>query len=262
MRFLFLMVPLALILSACGVEQIDEGYRGIQTNWGRVVGEPLTPGLYFYNPISSGIFEMSVKETKLQDTTESFTIDNQKAHVTYVLTFRPRPEVLGKLYGIAGRGWAEQLIPQVVLGALKDSIGQVKADDLVGKRAQVTLAAQKMIGEALESRGVIVTRLDFVNLNFEPEYEKAVEEKVTAIQNAAAERNRTAQIEEQARQKVKTAEADARAMQIQTAALQKSATLVEYERVKRWDGKLPDILMMGGSASPIMDMSGIVKRSR
>lgn len=255
--FLLLLVP---FLTACGIEQVDEGYRGIETNWGKVVGQPLHPGLYFYNPISTGIFEMDVREQKIRETTESFTLDNQKAHVTYVLTFRPKPEVVGDLYTTAGTRWSEMLIPQVVLGALKDSIGKVRADDLVGKREEVTKIASGKIGEALASRGVIVTRLDFVNLNFEAEYEKAVEAKVTAIQQAAAEKNRTVQIEEQAKQKVKTAEAEAQAMRIQTEALRQSAALVEYERVKKWKGDVPQVLLMGGSgATPIIDMSGLVK---
>lgn len=260
---LFLFLGLVPFLTACGVEQIDEGYRGVYQRWGAVEGDPLLPGIYFYNPISGNIMELPVLEQKLNGTTESFTVDNQKAHVTYVLTFRPRPEVLGKLYASAGKGWADQLIPQVVLGAMKDSIGQIEANDLVRKREQVTMNAQKKIGEALEPRGVLVTRLDFVNLNFEPEYEKAVEAKVTAIQNANAEKNRTVQIREQAAQTVLTAEAAARAMQIQTAALQQSASLVEYERVKKWDGKLPDMLIMGGgSATPIIDMSGALGRKK
>lgn len=255
--FWVFLIPL---LTGCGIEQVEEGYRGIETNWGKVVGEPLQPGLYFYNPISSSIFEMDVREQKIRETTESFTFDNQKAHVTYVLTFRPEPTVVGKLYSTAGLRWSEQLIPQVVLGALKDSIGKVRADDLVGKREEVTKIASAKIGEALSSRGVLVTRLDFVNLNFEAEYEKAVEAKVTAIQQAAAEKNRTVQIEEQAKQKVKTAEAEAQAMRIQTEALRQSAALVEYERVKKWKGDVPQVLFMGGSgATPIIDTSGLLK---
>ena len=50
-----------------------------------------------------------------------------------------------------------------------------------------------------------------MNLDFDDAYEKAVEAKVVAIQRAAEAKNETVQIEEQAKQTVKTAQAEAEA---------------------------------------------------
>lgn len=253
MRFL-LLLPL-LFLTGCGIEQINEGSRGIETHWGKVVGDPLSPGLYFYNPISSNIFEMSVREEKMEGTTECFTRDTQNVKISYAVTFYPNPANIGKLYSQFGRDWAVKTVAQSVLASMKDAVGQYDANDLVGKREAATLFAQQKIKEALESRGITVTRLDMTNLDFDDAYEKAVEAKVTAIQNANAEKNRTAQIDEQAKQKIKMAEAEARAMQIQTQALQQSKTLVQYEAVKRWDGKLPQYMF--GNSTPILNVGSL-----
>jgi len=256
--FLFCLFP---FLTACGIEQIDEGYRGLETNWGKVVGEPLNPGLYFYNPISSSIMELNVREEKIESKrVEAFTFDNQKAYLDVVVTYYPKPDAIRKLYVENGREWADKLIPQAILGAMKDSIGQVKAEALVEKRQKTADASRDAIQVALRDRGIVITRLDFTNLNFDPDYEKAVEAKVTAIQNAAAEKNRSVQVEELAKQTVRTAQAQAEAMRIQTAALSQSASLVEYERVKKWNGEVPGVLIVGGNgATPIIDMSGLVR---
>jgi regulator of protease activity HflC (stomatin/prohibitin superfamily) len=261
-----LLVLLALSLVGCA-EQVDEGYRGIKTNWGEVVGEPLTPGLYFYMPVASNIFEMSVKEEKLESQSECFTKDTQKVIVSYVVTYYPEQVKIGELYKQFGTSWYEKVIPQVVLGSLKDSIGQYIADELVQKRevvkktAEKELKGSKELKDSLAARGVVVTRLDLTNLDFDDAYEKAVEAKVVAIQKAIEAKNKTVEVEEQAKQTVMSAKADAEAMRIKSNALAQSKSLVEYEIATRWDGELPTIV--GPGAMPMIgDLNSFMKRNK
>ena len=52
MKKILTILATVLMLSACGAEQIDTGNRGVETSWGKIVSaEPMTEGLYFYNPI-------------------------------------------------------------------------------------------------------------------------------------------------------------------------------------------------------------------
>lgn len=258
MRNAFL-IALALGLSGCGFEQIDEGYRGIYTNWGKVVGEPLAPGLQFYNPVTSNIQEISVREEKLEGSTDAFTKDTQTVKISYVVTFYPDPAKIGAIYSQFGWRWEEKVIQPAVLGSLKDAVGQYIADELVKSRKSVTDAAEKEIKEALASRSVTVTRLDLTNLDFDDAYESAVESKVVAIQKAAEAKNKTVEIEEQARQKVATAEADATAMRIKSQALAQNKGLVQFEAVQKWNGVLPQIILGGGSM-PILDLKGMMSK--
>ena len=44
------------------------------------------------------------------------------------------------------------------------------------------------------------------------------------------------------------------------ARTERGASLVEYERVKKWNGEVPGVLIVGGNgATPIIDMSGLVR---
>lgn len=257
MKKLLIILLLSPLFSACGIEQVDEGFRGIETNWGKVVGEPLSPGLYFYNPISSDIFEMSVKEEKIESKTECFTKDTQKVDVTYTVTYYPDPLQIGNLYKQFGRNWDEKVIPQAVLGSLKDATGIYIADELVQKRDVVKQTAEKELKTKLLSNGVIVTRLELINLDFDNKYESAVEAKVVAIQRAIEAKNKTVEVEEQAKQTVLSAKAQAESMRIRSQALSQNKSLVEYEAVQKWDGSLPQIVLGNGSI-PILDMSKIM----
>lgn len=257
---LIALTVISLTMTACGFEVVDTGYRGIQTRFGEVVGEPLPEGLHFYNPFTSNIREFHVREDKWGASTTIFTRDTQQVNVEFAITYYPDPKFVGKMYKEVGSEDAlvGKIIQPVVLGSIKDSIGQVIADELVGKREAVTRAALAEVKENLAARHVVVTDLQFTNLDFDDAYEKAVEEKVVAIQQAQKAKNETVTIQEEARQTVMTAEAQARAMQIQSQALSKNQGLIAYEWVKKWKGDTPQVVM-GGNTATMVNLSDLMK---
>jgi regulator of protease activity HflC (stomatin/prohibitin superfamily) len=246
-------------LSACGFQTVDAGHKGIETRFGEVVGKPLDPGLHWYNPFSSGIHTYSVRQEAWSDKTTIFTKDTQKVEVEFTIMFYPDPDAVIDLYKTVGdeRALVAKVIKPVVLGSLKDSIGQVIADELVQKRELVTKNAFKVAKDSLKDRHVLVVDLQFTNLNFDDAYERAVEEKVVAIQSAIKAKNKTVQIEEEAKQTVKTAEAEATAMRIKSQALAQNKGLVEFTIAEKWDGKLP--VYMFGSTTPLLDLKSLGK---
>lgn len=257
MKSIILMLIL-ISLTGCGIEQVDEGYRGIEKKWGKVSSDPLMPGLYFYNPISTDIDEMSVREEILQEGTTVFTKDTQMVVVSFAVTFYPDPKKIAAIYSQFGNQWESKTVKPAVLNSLKDAIGQYIADDLVSKREIAKKRAEDELKEALKTRDIFVTRLDFTNLDFDDEYEKAVEAKVVAVQRAAESKNKTIQIAEEAKQKIETAKAEAESMKIKTQALSQSKSLVSYEAVQKWDGALPKIILGNGSM-PMLDLNSIMK---
>lgn len=256
MKKLILILFLTGYLSGCGMEQIDEGSRGVKKIWGKVTESPLSPGFYFYNLFSTSIVDMDVKENKYEGRTDAFTRDTQTVEVNYVLTAYPDPLKIHKIYSQFGIYWNETIINPVVLSSIKDIIGHVNADDLVSKRDYVQSQSLLEIKKSLEKRDVFAIRLDFINLNFHDEYEKAVEAKVVAFQRAQESKNKTVQIMEEAKQKVLQAEADARAMKIKAQALSQNKALVSWEATQRWDGKLPQIIL-GNQSIPMLDLRNI-----
>lgn len=244
-----------VLLSACGFEVVDTGFRGVETNFGKVVGEPLDEGLHFYNPFTSDIVEVEVREQKLEDETECFTKDTQVVKIKFAANYYPDKSKIHNLYQQFGSDYAEKIIKQKVLGSIKDSVGQYIADDLVQSRDKVRSTALKEMIEALAERSIVVTSLDFINLDFDDAYEKAVEAKVVAIQKAAEAKNKTVEVEENAKQTVMTANAEAEAMKIKSAALAQNKGLVQFEAVQKWNGVLP-VNMYGSAPLPFLNVKG------
>jgi len=253
MRYLAIFLTMTGLI---GCEQVDTGSRGIETRFGEIQGEPLPEGLYFYNPFTTTISEISVREVKWEARTSCFTRDTQRVDIDFAITYYPDPAVIHKLFRQFGVDWPNTIVGPALLGAIKDVTGQYIADDLVAKRDEARTKAFEEVRKVLESRQVVATRLDFTNLDFDDAYEKAVEAKVVAIQKAAEARNKTVEIQEQANQQVIAAKAEAESMTIRSEALSKNKGLVEWEMVqalKKWNGEPPHILTLGQGA-PLLNM--------
>lgn len=258
MKRLLLMVIASLTLTGCGFEIVDTGYRGVETRFGEVVGEPLPEGLHFYNPITSDIKEISVRERVLAETTGAYTKDKQTANIGYALNWAPVPAKVGELYKTYG---TEEMVAQTVVlpavrGNLKVAIGQLDADGMIMTRETARASAEKLIKDELAEKYIHVSSLNFTDIDFDDAYEAAVRAKVVAVQEAEKAKNETVKIREEANQRVISAKAEAEAMKIQSEALSQNKGLIEYERVKKWSGNYP--MVMTGNATTIMGLDSLI----
>ncbi|MCI5071691.1 prohibitin family protein [bacterium] len=255
-RNVILVVIAAVVLigaiTGYGIKIVDTGHRGVKTRFGKVVGEPLDEGLYFYNPITTKIQDLEVRVLKLSGETQTYTKDVQQATIRYVINFALDKAHVHDVYQNLGLNWRERVIPQVIEGSLKAVIGKWDAVDLIGNRQKATVEAQEAIREGLRDKFIDVNRFEMTDISYEDAFEQAVERKVIAIQNASQAENKTKQIEEEAKQKVISAKAEAESMSIRARALTQNKSLVEYEAVQKWDGKLPQYMM--GNSVPFINM--------
>jgi regulator of protease activity HflC (stomatin/prohibitin superfamily) len=243
-----------LSFAGCGIKVVDTGQRGIKTRFGEVVSASLPEGLYFYNPITSTIVEMDTRVQRFDGETDTYTRDVQQAVIKYTLNYRLQQNAAHLVYRDIGREWENRLIPQVVLGTLKEVVGKWDAVDLIANRDKAATTAYDSIQRILAERNVEISRFEITDIAYTKEFENSVEQKVIAQQKAIEEQNRTKQIEEQARQKVLSAEAEAKSMQIRAEALEQNAKLVEWEAVQKWNGVLPQY-MLGSGTMPFINLN-------
>lgn len=238
-----------------GSEVVETGYRGIETHFGKVQGETLSEGLYFFNPFTSSIVEMDTRTQRLDHSEQAYTKDIQQSTIAYTVNFNLRKDKAHIMYQEVGREWKDTLVPQVVSGTLKGAVGKWNAVDLISNRDKATAEIEAAIKAALAEKNVDVTKFEITNIDYNDEFEKAVEAKVTAIERAKESENKTKQVEEEAKQRVISAKAEAESMTIRANALTQNKALVEYEAVQKWSGTLPNILVMGsGGALPLINL--------
>ena len=249
---LFLLV--CFIVMCNPFAMVGPGERGIKIRLGQVQPESYGEGLHFIFPFIQKFRTMDVKTQKNTFTTAVYTKDIQQARITYVINFNVQPDNVNKLFQEIGLDYVSKIISPVAEGTIKDIIGKWNAQDLIANREKATDDILLKLQEQLTNNYINVTDFQMTEINYSSVFEKAIESKVTAEQEALRAKNKTVQVQEEAKQKVIAAEAEAKSMAIRAQALSQNKSLVQYEAVQKWDGKMPQYMM--GNSVPFINVTG------
>lgn len=242
-----------IMLSGCG-EQIDTGNRGVKTSWGKITStEPLTEGLYFYNPFGGSIVEYECKTQASVFEMSTYTKDMQTADLRVTVNFNVDPLNVIKLHQEIGRNYMDRVVNPAISNAVKDVVGQWNAAQLVSNRDKAAKDILILLNQNLAKSYINVTDVLLNNIDYSDTFENAIEAKVVATQKAEEAKNRTVQVEEESKQIVLTAQAEAEAMKIKSNALSQNQNLVAYEAVQKWDGVLP-VNIYGSAPIPFLNI--------
>lgn len=243
---------------------IKPGERGVKVTLGKVSPVSLKEGIYFKIPFVQQIIPMSIKTQAPKISTTVYTKDIQNANVTYILNYNLSPDTANKMYSEVGLGYKEAIVIPVAQGVLKDVAGKWNASELISNREKATSEILVNLQKELVKKDITVTGLQITDIKYDSNFEKSIEAKVIAQQNAFTAKNKTVQVQEEANQRVIAAEADAKAMKIKADALKANAKLVDFEMIKvrmkqaeKWDGKLPQFIS-GGASMNMMDLSKLM----
>lgn len=243
-----------VMLSSC--QTVDTGTKGIEKRFGKIVGEPLSDGLHFFNPFTTHIDKFDIREKKVEGKGACNTKDTQVVEIDYTATFSAEGSKVFELYRQYGQDWiAAASVPAIVEAQIKIAIGKFDAQELVKNQSDAAHSAMEHVRDALATKNIKLGSLSFRNIDFSPQFEKAVESKVVAEQSAQEAKNKTIQIEEEAKQTIMSAKAEAESMRIKSQALSQNKGLVQFEAVRKWDGKLP-INMYGNAPVPFLNLKG------
>ena len=232
---------------------VGPGERGIKIRLGEVQSESYGEGLHIIFPFIQKFKTMDVKTQRNTLTTAVYTKDIQQAKITYVINYNVQPDKVNKLFQEVGMDYVSTILTPVVEGTIKDIIGKWNAQDLIANREKATGDILMKLQTSLKDNYINVTDFQMTEINYSDVFEKAIESKVTAEQEALKAKNKTVQVEEEAKQKVIAAEAEAKSMAIRARALSQNKSLVEYEAVQKWDGKMPQYMM--GNSVPFINLN-------
>lgn len=253
---LVLVVLLILVaLSFKGCYTIDAGSVGLKTSWGRIVSGPVEPGLTWVNPIGGDVVKYDCREQRSDLDLNTYTKDVQTANLRVTITYAIKREAVARLHSEVGRFYLERIVTPAIVGVTKDVIGQWEADKLINGREEATHAIFEQVSARLADAPVTVNQLVIANIDYSDAFEKAIEQKQVAMQDAIRAKNKTQQIEEEARQKVISAKAEAESMQIRGDALKANPGLVSLEAVGKWDGRAPQTLVIGSDLQTMLPIA-------
>lgn len=253
-----LLVALILLFGSFGT--IAAGERGIKTRFGAVVGT-VPQGLYFKLPLVEDVTKMDVR-------TQSFIADKgaplsaasndlQDTKLAVVVNYHIDPSTVQDIYQQYGSAetYYNTIVNPLLAATIKATASQYTAADQIQKRSEMSLKTLTALQTAFEGKNVIVEKADITDISFSDSFTKAIEDKVTAVQNAETAKNKLEQVKFEAQQTIETAKATAEAQRISSAALaaQGGADYVNLKWIEKWNGALPQ-QFIPGQALPFLNL--------
>lgn len=232
---------------------VPAGHIGIQVTFGTVNQQTLAEGAHLVNPLSV-VREVDVRlvATKLKEASAG-TKDLQQVHTDIVVNYRLDGGKAAHIYKEFGLNLEDRIILPAANESFKAVVARYTSEELITKRDVVSKQIKDELAEKLAKYNVGINDISLVNFAFSAEYQKAIEAKVIATQNKLKAEQDLARIEVEAKQVVAKAEGEAKAIQIQTQAInsQGGASYVQLQAIRKWDGKLPETILGGGSVPMI-----------
>lgn len=233
---------------------IDAGERGILTTFGNPNMVPKEEGLHFKLPLIQDVVVMDIKTQKYEADLTAASKDLQDVNTKIAINYHLVSAQVPVIYKEIGIDYAARIIQPLEQEINKAVTSQFTAEELITKREMVREKMKNNLKEKLAPRGIVVEEVSIINFKFSESFSRAIEEKVTAEQQALTQKNKLAQVEYEAQQRVAQATAEAEAIKIQASAIQAQGgkDYVALQAIAKWNGAMPQYMF--GDAMPFVSV--------
>ncbi|MBI4452276.1 prohibitin family protein [Candidatus Woesearchaeota archaeon] len=206
-------------------------------------------GLHFKLPFFETQYRFEVRTRIFRDEASAASKDLQVVSTEVALNYHINKENVNDLFKNIGANYEERIIDPSIQEIVKSITAKHIAEELITKREIIKEEIKNSLKDRLAKSYVILDDLSITNFDFSDEFNKAIEAKVTAEQNALKEQNNLQVIKFQAQQKIEQAKGEAEAIRIVNEELLKSPQYINYLTIQKWDGKMPLALGSGNLLS-------------
>jgi regulator of protease activity HflC (stomatin/prohibitin superfamily) len=252
-----LMVIGGLIASMVTI--VPAGHSAVLMRFGAVQGQ-LDEGMHFIVPGINSTELMEVRTQKEESTGSAASRDLQVVTATVALNFRVDRSAVGKLYQNVGREYKARVIDPAVQESIKTVTAKYTAEDLIRSRTQVKAEVELEITHRLAAYNILVETngVSITNFDFSPEFNKAIEAKQVAQQDAEKQKYilQRAEMERQTAVAKARGESEAAKLNAEALKVQGGGLVVAREWITKWDGKLPQV--SGGGSQFILDLKSLM----
>lgn len=197
---------------------IDTGNLGIVKEFGKVTGAILQPGLAFKNPFTQDVIEMSTRVKLMTKTSSSASKDMQTVTIVSAINYQMDASKIIDIYSKYGINYEEIVINPLIDEVVKANTAQYTASELLTKREEVKIKIFNDLNEKLSKFNIMIIEYSLNDIDYSPEYNKAIEAKQVAEQNALKAEQELKMVQIQTQQQVATATANAEATRLNAQA--------------------------------------------
>ncbi|MEN9227724.1 MAG: prohibitin family protein [Gloeomargarita sp. GMQP_bins_120] len=250
-----ILAVLFLLLALNSVVIINPGEAGVLSILGKSQDQPLLEGLHLKPPFISRVDVYDVTVQKFEVPAQSATKDLQDLTARFAINFRLDPNrvvEIRRTQGSLANIVAKIIAPQTQ-ESFKVAAARRTAEESITQREELKKDFDNSLQSRLEKYGIIVLDTSVVDLNFTPEFAKAVEEKQIAEQQAQRAVYIAQAAEQEAQAEINRAKGKAEAQRLlaETLKAQGGELVLQKEAIEAWKSggaQMPQVLVLTGNS--------------
>ncbi|HBI03211.1 MAG TPA: HflC protein [Paenibacillaceae bacterium] len=255
MKFILLGV-FALILLLNTFTIVSAGYRGVVLQLGAVSEKVFDEGIHVKIPFIERVVPIEVRVQKTESPATAASKDLQNVTTTVAVNFHLDPVTVHRLYQNVGMDYQHRIIEPAISESLKATTAKYTADELISKRSDVSQQIKELLAKKLSVYNIILDEINITEFKFSEEYNKAIEQKQVAEQQALKSKLDLERIKIEKEQTITQAEAAAEALRLQKQEVTPELIRLreieaQMKAIEKWDGKMPTTT---GGALPFLNI--------
>lgn len=235
---------------------VEPWYNGFTVTLWKINQTVYSDWLHLKTPIITKAVKYNIQTQKLEAVADASSKDLQTVSASIVVNYKYQESSVVTLYKNVGKEEkvAEKIIQPAVQEVFKSVVAKYSAEQLITDRSKVSQDIETALNDRLKTYWIQIQAFNIVNFDFSKSFNDAIEAKVTAEQNALAEKNKLEKVKYESEQKVVAAEAQAKAIEIQAKAIQNQwgKEYVQLKWIEKWNWQLPTTMAWEDASLLIM----------
>ncbi|HWP34604.1 MAG TPA: prohibitin family protein [Thermodesulfobacteriota bacterium] len=263
-----------LLFGLSSVTVIEAGHRGVVFNvFEGVRPRPLDAGLHLVLPVVNQVTSYDVRSQTYSmvaggedgarkgqsDTLWATTADGLKVGLDVTVRYRPDPGRLPELHATIGPDYEEKVVRPQIRNVARMVVAEHPVADVYGRsRAAIQRQIFDQLKGAFARDGIVLEDVLLRNIAFSPDFEKAVEAKLTAAQKVQELEFMVQQARMRAEARQREAAGEAAAFEIVTRTIEKNPRLLEYLWINKLAPSVKIVVVPKGQEGFILNPGPLV----
>ena len=251
-----ILIILTLFIGFNSFVILNPGQAGVISILGKARDGVLLEGIHFKPPLVSAVDVYDLTVQKFEVPAQSSTKDLQDLSARFAINFRLDPiqvvEIRRKQGTLANI--VDNIIAPQTQESFKIAAARRTVEEAITKRNELKQDFDDALSERLDKYGIIVLDTSVVDLDFSPEFAKAVAEKQIAEQRSKRAVYVAQEAEQTAQADINRAKGKAEAQRLlaETLKAEGGQLVLQKEAIQAWregGSQMPTVLVMGGNES-------------
>lgn len=235
-----IIVLAALIILFNSFTVVKPGHSGVVVTLGSVGENVLAEGLHFKIPFITQVVQVDNRVLKTEVDAVAASKDLQNVSSTIAVNYRVNTAASAELYQNVGLDFDNIIVKPAIQECVKAVSANFTAEQLITNRQMISSQMEEAISAKINPFGLTIEVFNIINFEFSAEFNKAIEEKQTAQQNALKAEQDLARIKVEAEQQIELARAEAEAYRLKNEQITENVILMEF--INKWNGEMPQVV--------------------